>query len=71
MTINPSQISTIPLSQTTNFAIEIFYTDPPLDGVLSTQRVPGQLLGFYNNNSDELTLYVVDTQGTRLVRVRG
>jgi len=70
MPINSSQISSTPLSQATNFAIEIVYSPVPSDYQLATPRTPGQLIGFYNNATRELKLYVVNPSGNSLGVVR-
>ncbi len=66
---SPSYISSVPLSQATSFAIEMVYVRPDLTKPMLTPRIPGQLVGFYNDSRGEVELYMVDTSGSRFGKV--
>lgn len=69
MPINPSQIAATPLSQSPDFTIELVSVRPSLTDPLQVAKVPGQLVGFYNNSQGVVELYIVDTSGLRLAKV--
>lgn len=70
MSINPSQIASVPLNMATDFAIEVFYNPISIGDNLDTARTPGQLLAFHNNARGVVELYVVGTNGLTVHKVR-
>ena len=69
MGVEKNYITAINHSQDTSTAIEIFDSPPPSQA-LSNQVDPGRIVGYYNQVTDSVQLYVADANGLRYVPVK-
>ena len=69
MAINRSFVSTNSTEKYNSTNIEILSSEPPLNGVLTVAKTPGQVVGYYNGTTDVVTLYVVLGSGLKMARV--
>ena len=69
MAINSPGIGTEDVAQSYQLPIELATTRPSTTEVLTTSKVPGQLVGFYNGSTDSVDLYIVDVSGIRYLKI--
>lgn len=71
MAINRSSISAQSLAENTDITIRMLATEPDTTEFLSDANAvtPNVLVGYYNENTDFVQLYVVDETGRRYIRV--
>jgi len=68
MAIQPSFISSQPISENTDTTISFLNTRPTGDTVISPPLSPGLLVGFYNGSIDCVELYIVSGDGTKYIK---
>ncbi len=68
MAIQPSYISTQPISENTDTTISLITFRPTADTVISPPSSPGLLVGYYNGSLDSVELYIVSGDGTKYIK---
>lgn len=68
MAIQPSYISSQPISENTDTTISLLPVRPTADTVLNPPLSPGLLVGFYNGSLDCVELYIVSGDGTKYIK---
>lgn len=69
MGVELNYITAVNHSQDTSTAIEIFNSPPPSQA-LPVAVDPGRIVGYYNQATDSIQLYVADANGLRYVPVK-
>lgn len=69
MAINPTQLSSTPITENFDVAIEFLASRPSTTAYQSTPDTPNKLVGYYDSVTDYVELYVVDKTGYRYLRV--
>ena len=69
MAINRTQISAQSIKENTEITVNLLLTPPDPNVYLDTPVEPNMLVGFYNDMTDTVQLYVTDTTGRRYIPV--
>ena len=69
MPINRTSVSSTSAQNVTNSVIEIRSERPNITSELDPPETPGRLIGYYNDASGFVELYVVSSDGLYLMRV--
>lgn len=69
MAINRTQISAQSIKENTEITVNFLLTPPDPNVYLDTPVEPNMLVGFYNDMTDTVQLFVTDTTGRRYIPV--
>jgi len=67
MAINRISLTSQPISENREVAIEIRYAEPPVGVPLVPSETPNKLIGYYDGSFDVVRLYIVDDAGLFLL----
>lgn len=68
MAIQPSYISSQPISENTDATISLLSFRPIPSTVISPPLSPGLLVGYYNGSLGAVELYIVSGDGTKYIK---
>jgi hypothetical protein len=69
MPINPTQLTSIPITDNLDVTVEFLVSRPSTTVYQSTPNTPNKLFAYYDSIADYVELYVVDKSGYRYLRV--
>lgn len=70
MPINNPYFSSIDIKDSQgDLVIELLDQEPIPNRLFAPAKAPGQIAGFYNSRFDEVSLFVVDSSGTRWMKI--
>ena len=70
MGISRSSFSAQSIAVNTDITIQMLAAPPDTTVILETPVTPGVMVGFYNDQTDTVELYVTDPTGLRYIKVR-
>lgn len=68
MAIQPSYISSQPISENTDTTISLLTFRPTGETIIDPPLDPGLLVGYYNGSLDSVELFIVSGDGTRYIK---
>ena len=69
MAINRSSFSAQSIAVNTDISIQLLPAPPDTTVYLETPVTPGIMVGYYNDQSDAVELYITDSTGYRYIKV--